>query len=94
MCSAIREFCSFIDEFDVHPPLGGGAFTWCGRQEGSFKARLYYFLSSNNWEEHFSGEGFGDLIKEWWQKYEFRGSTSVALFNKMQALTKGPQEME
>ena len=38
-------------------------------------------------------EGFGDLIK-CWQKYEFRGSTSVALFNKMQALTKGPQEME
>ena len=57
MSSAIREFSGFIDEFDVDPPLEGGAFTWCGRQEGSFKARLDHFLSSNNWEEHFSGEG-------------------------------------
>ena len=33
-------------------------------------------------------EGFGDLINEWRQEYEFRGSTSVVLFNKMQALKK------
>ena len=33
-------------------------------------------------------ERFGDLIKEWWQEYEFKSSTSVVLFNKMQALRK------
>ena len=86
MCSAIRELCSFIDEFDVHPPLGGGAFTWCGRQEGSFKARLYYFLSSNNWEEHFSGEGsnccqgqfFTSILFSWCM--EEKGQQNSVLF--------------
>ena len=56
MSSAIREFSGFIDEFDVNPPLGGGVFTWCGEKDGSFKARLDSFLSSNNLEEHFLGE--------------------------------------
>ncbi|RVW20133.1 hypothetical protein CK203_114223 [Vitis vinifera] len=34
-----------------------------------------------------SGKIWG-LIKEWWQEYEFKSSTSVVLFNKMQALRK------
>lgn len=31
-------------------------------------------------------EGRRGLVKEWCQKYEYRGSPSVVLFNKMQAL--------
>ncbi|KAJ9689585.1 hypothetical protein PVL29_014989 [Vitis rotundifolia] len=56
MSTAMREFSSFIDEFDlVDPTLGGGAFTWSGGEGGSLKARLDRFLFSRDWEEHVLG---------------------------------------
>ena len=55
MSTMMREFSGFIDEFElVDPPLGGGAFTWSGREGGSLKARLDCFLFSVDWEESVS----------------------------------------
>ena len=56
MSTAMREFSSFIDEFElVDPPLGGGAFTWIGGEGGALKARLDRFLFSGDWEERVTG---------------------------------------
>ena len=47
MSTVMREFSSFIDEFElVDPPLGDGAFTWIGGEGGVLKARLDRFLFS------------------------------------------------
>ncbi|RVW72410.1 Mitotic checkpoint protein BUB3.1 [Vitis vinifera] len=56
MSTAMREFSSFIDEFELgDPPLGGGAFTWIGGEGGALKARLDRFLFSGDWEERVTG---------------------------------------
>ena len=56
MSTMMREFSSFIDEFElVDPPLGDGAFTWSGGEGGSLKARLDRFLFSGDWEDLVSG---------------------------------------
>ncbi|RVW74710.1 hypothetical protein CK203_047882 [Vitis vinifera] len=55
MSTTMREFSGFIEEFElVDPPLGGGAFTWSGGEEGSLKARLDRFLFLGDWEERVS----------------------------------------
>ncbi|KAL6347778.1 hypothetical protein AAG906_026307 [Vitis piasezkii] len=79
MSTAMREFSSFIDEFElVDPPLGGGAFTWIGGEGGVLKARF-----ENMW---LRVEGFMDKVKEWWQSYNFRESPSFVIAKKLQAL--------
>ena len=56
MSTTMRDFSSFIEEFElVDPPLGGGTFTWNGGEGGSLKAWLDRFLFSGDWEERVSG---------------------------------------
>ncbi|RVW48616.1 hypothetical protein CK203_098447 [Vitis vinifera] len=56
MSTTMRDFSSFIEEFElVDPPLGGGTFTWNGGEGGSLKAWLDRFLFLGDWEERVSG---------------------------------------
>nr|CAN74099.1 hypothetical protein VITISV_028591 [Vitis vinifera] len=88
MSTVMREFSSFIDEFElVDPPLGGGAFTWIGGEGEALKAQVRKgkspFTFENMW---LRVEGFMDKVKEWWQSYNFRGSPSFVIVKKLQAL--------
>ena len=58
-----------------HPPI----FLVCERKRKDKSP----FRFENMWVKV---EGCRGLVKEWCQKYEYRGSPSVVLFNKMQAL--------
>ncbi|RVW40734.1 Transposon TX1 uncharacterized 149 kDa protein [Vitis vinifera] len=101
MSNAMREFSSFIEEFElVDPPLGSGAFTWIGGEGGALKARLDRFLFSGDWEERVT-EAMQCLLTRPVSnhcpilldcggvrkgKSPFRGSPSFVIAKKLQAL--------
>ncbi|RVX11321.1 hypothetical protein CK203_019702 [Vitis vinifera] len=72
MSSTMRRFSEVVDELDLN---------------GQSMSRLGPFLVIEDWESHIRGEeGFKELLKSWWQGFNFRGSHSFVLAEKLKAL--------
>ena len=58
---------------------GGGGEGGCG----SLSKGLSPFRFENMWIKE---EGFKDLIKGWWQSFEFKGTSSYVMLEKLKAI--------
>ncbi|RVX20185.1 Transposon TX1 uncharacterized 149 kDa protein [Vitis vinifera] len=97
LSGSMRRFSKVLDELALRDlPLQGGPYTWSGGLNGQSKSRLDRFLILEDWENHFSGvsqrtlprpeEGFKELLKGWWQGFNYSGSYSFVLLEKLKAL--------
>ncbi|RVW41162.1 putative ribonuclease H protein [Vitis vinifera] len=77
--STMRRFAQVVNKLGlVDLQLQGGSFTWSGGLNNQSRARF-----ENMW---FKVEGFKDLIRNWWQGIEVRGSGGFRLTAKLNEL--------
>ncbi|RVW96748.1 hypothetical protein CK203_026064 [Vitis vinifera] len=88
MSASMRRFSEVIDELALRDlPCRGEPFTWSEGLNGQSLSRLDWFLVSEDWETHFSREKrFKEMLKGWWQGFNFSGSNSFILIEKLKAL--------
>uniref|UniRef100_A0A2N9G078 Reverse transcriptase domain-containing protein n=1 Tax=Fagus sylvatica TaxID=28930 RepID=A0A2N9G078_FAGSY len=90
---AMEDFSDFISSCGlVDPPLERGQFTWSNSREEEAMSRIDRFLYLAAWEDQFPSitqrrrKAFMDHVRQWWGSYQFHGSPSHVLANKLKAL--------
>ncbi|RVW53031.1 hypothetical protein CK203_072745 [Vitis vinifera] len=108
LSSAMRRFLEVIEDLELRDlPLQGGHFTWSGGLNNQSKSRIDRFLVSEDWEGLRRGptpfrfenmwlkeEDFKTVPKTWWEGFNFSGSASFILAEKLKALKTYYEKLE
>ncbi|RVW44884.1 hypothetical protein CK203_109634 [Vitis vinifera] len=89
LSGSMRRFSKVLDELALRDlPLQGGPYMWSGGLNGhpdggGVRRGPIPFRFENMWLKE---EGFKELLKGWWQGFNFSGSYSFVLSEKLKAL--------